>query len=112
VRAVAGMGKAIIVGRGGSHVTKDMPQRVSLRLVGLEEARIARAMEMNGISEKEARSGTHKRDSARARLLKTHFGADISDPTGYDVTWNTSEASYEEIATSVACLVRTRVVVD
>lgn len=108
VRAVANMGKAIIVGRAGSHVTRDMPQGVSLRLVAPTEHRIARAMEANDISEKAARAGAQKRDAARARLLKDHFSADITDPAEYDATWNVGDTTYEEIASSVACLVRMR----
>jgi cytidylate kinase len=108
VRAIAGMGKSIIVGRGGSHVTKDMPQGVSLRIIAPEEARISRAMEVYGLTEKEARAGASKRDSERARLLRSHFGADINDTTGYDVTWNTGSASFEEISEATAALVRCR----
>jgi cytidylate kinase len=108
VRAIAGMGKAIIVGRAGSHVTKDIPQGVSLRLIAPEEVRIARAMAAHDLTEKEARAGSRRRDTDRARLLKTHFGADINDPTGYDVTWNVGTTSYEEIAQATASLVRWR----
>jgi cytidylate kinase len=108
VRAIAGMGKSIIVGRGGSHVTKDMPQGVSLRIVAPEDVRIARAMEVHGLTEKEARAGASKRDSDRARLLRSFFGADIGDPTGYDVTWNADSASFSEISQATASLVRCR----
>jgi len=109
VRTVASMGKAIIVGRAGSHVTKDMPRGVSIRLVGDEELRVARAMDANAISMKEARARGRRRDSARARLLRQHFASDIDDLTGYDAVFNVGRATHEEIASSVACLVRTRV---
>ena len=32
VRTIAGMGKSIIVGRAGSHVTRDMPMGVAIRM--------------------------------------------------------------------------------
>lgn len=108
VRALAGMGKAIIVGRGGSHVTRDMPRGVSLRIVAPEDVRIARAMEVRGLTEKEARAGSRKRDADRARLVRSHFSADIDDPVGYDVTWNVGSASFEEISHATASLVRSR----
>lgn len=108
VRAVAGMGKAIIVGRAGSHVTRDMPQGISIRLVAPESVRVERAMRANDLSEREARAGARKRDSARSRLLKEHFEADIDDPTGYDATWNLGSATHTEIAASIAGLVRER----
>jgi cytidylate kinase len=110
VRAVASMGRAIIVGRGGSHVTTDMPQGISLRIVAQEDVRIARAMEAHGLSEREARAGARKRDADRARLLRARFDADIDDPTGYDVTWNIGDVTFEEMSEATAALVRRRAV--
>jgi Cytidylate kinase-like family len=108
VRTIARMGKAIIVGRGGSHVTKGLAQGISLRMVAPEDFRVARAMEALGLSEREARAGARKRDADRARLMRANFGVDIEDPTGYDMTWNIASASYEEIAGAAAVLVRSR----
>jgi cytidylate kinase len=108
VRTIASMGKAIIVGRGGSHVTKGMAQGVSLRMVAPVDFRIARAMETLGLTERQARAGAKKRDADRARLMKAHFGVDIADPAGYDMTWNTGSVSYQEIAAAVAVLIRSR----
>ena len=109
VRTVASMGKAIIVGRAGSHVTKDMPLGVSIRLMGDEDIRVARAMTANAISEKDAHAGARKRDAARARLLRQHFDADIDDTAAYDAVFNVGRATHHEIASSVTCLIRARV---
>ncbi len=108
VRTVAGMGKSVIMGRGGSHVTRDMPQGVAIRVVAPEEGRLRRIMETQGLDEREARTFMKKRDGDRARLLKVHFGADIDDPTGYDATFNSELMSFEEIAHAVRAMVRLR----
>jgi cytidylate kinase len=108
VRTVAGMGKAVIVGRAGSHVTRDMPQGVALRVVAPEDHRIRRIMETQGLDEREARAFLRKRDSDRARLLKAHFGADIDDPTGYDAVFNVERVTIAEIAHAAAAMVRSR----
>jgi cytidylate kinase len=108
VRTVARMGKAVIVGRAGSHVTRDMPQGVSLRVVAPEEMRIRRAMKTHGFTEREARIKGTRRDADRVRLLKEHFGADIDAPTGYDATFNSGLMTFVEIAHSVAAIVRLR----
>lgn len=108
VRSIAGMGKAIIVGRGGSHVTKDMRQGVSLRMVAPERQRMERLMHEHGLSEKGAIALGKRREADRARLLRRHFGADIEDPTGYDLTCNSGTTTYVEIAEAVASLVRLR----
>jgi len=109
VRALASFGKAIIVGRGGSQVTKGMPYRVALRLVAPEDHRIHRLMELNDLDERSARDLMKRRDSHRARLLKTNFQIDVGDPTNYDATWNTAAVPYDQIAAAVAVLVQQRV---
>jgi len=108
VRTVAGMGKGVIVGRAGAQVTEDMPEGVSIRVIAPEDARIARAMDAHGLTEREARAGGRKRDADRARLIKAHFGVDIDDPTGYDAVFNAGIMSFGEIARSAAVMVRAR----
>lgn len=108
VRAVAGMGKSIIVGRGGSHVAKDMEHGVSIRLVAPEEQRLAKIMESRSLDERAALADIRKRDGDRKRMMRAFFGVDIEDPLGYDTTWNFGTSSYEEIAESVALLVQSR----
>ncbi|MDJ0791839.1 MAG: cytidylate kinase-like family protein [Acidimicrobiia bacterium] len=109
VRTVAGMGHAVIVGRAGSHVTRDMPQGRSIRIVAPEEMRIEQVMDAERVSAREARSRVRKRDSGRARLLKAHFGADIDDPTGYDVVFNMAHVTPDEIARCAVDLVVSQV---
>jgi cytidylate kinase len=108
VRSVAGIGKAVIIGRAGSHVTRDMPQGVSLRVVASEDHRIRRTMDVHTLSDREARARMSKRDADRARLLRAHFRADIDDPTGYDATFNAGLVSFEEIAECAAAMVQAR----
>jgi cytidylate kinase len=110
VRTVAGMGKSVIMGRGGSHVTRDMHQGIAIRVVAPDELRIRRIMETRGLDEREAKAFMKKRDGDRARLLKVHFGADIDDPTGYDATFNSELMSFDEIAVTVMAMIRTRAV--
>lgn len=112
VRALATLGKAVIVGRGGSQVTKGMPSRVALRLVAPEDHRVHRLMGIHNLDERAARDLMRKRDAHRARLLKTNFQVDVGDPTNYDATWNTATVSYKEIAAAVVVLVEQRVAAD
>lgn len=109
VRALATLGKSVIVGRGGSQVTKGMPNRVALRLVAPEEHRVQRLMAIHDLAERDARDLMKKRDAHRARLIKTNFQADINDPTNYDAVWNTATMPYEDIARAVVVLVSQRV---
>ena len=108
VRTLAGMGRAIIVGRAGSQVTKDLHMGLRLRLVAPEDERIERVMEFYDLDERAARSEARRRDTDRARLLKRHFGVDIDDPAGYDATWNTGSVELEEIAEATVAILRRR----
>ncbi len=108
VRSLAAIGKAIIIGRAGSQVTKDMPQGLSIRLVAPLEQRVHHLMGLEDLSERKARAEVRKRDDHRARLLKVHFDTDISDPAGYDVTWNTGTCSIEELVDAVVVLLQHR----
>lgn len=109
VAAVASIGKCIIIGRAASEVTRDMGPRISIRLVAPEDVRIRGMMEYYGLDDRAARDEARRIDVARARLLKTHFQADIEDPVRYDVIWNTGQVSSRTIAESIAATVRSQV---
>lgn len=110
VRLLAEVGKAVIVGRAGSEVTRGLGPSVSVRLVAPKEVRIERMMHLHGLDRKAARTATENQDDGRARLLKRHFRVDIDDPLLYDATWNTGQAPCEAIAESIVATLRHRIV--
>lgn len=109
VRALASIGKAILVGRGGAQLTAHMSPGVRMRLVAPWDDRIKGVMDHYQLDEKAAKARAKKLDAARAKLIKAHFDVDIDDPTQYDLVWNTSMTSIDDIAHAVASLLRTRV---
>lgn len=104
VRAVASVGKAIIIGRAGSEVTRDMSGGIHVRLIAPEPVRIHGVMKYYGIDEKAARSESRRLDEARARLLKTHFKVDIEDPARYDVVFNTGRIPIDSAVDAVVMM--------
>ena len=108
VRILAEVGKAVIVGRGGSEVTRGLGPSVSVRLIAPAEVRLQRMMELHDVDERKAAELMDKSDSGRARLLKRHFRVDIDDPMLYDAVWNTGTVSFEAIAESIAAMLRER----
>lgn len=106
VRILAEVGKAVIVGRAGSQVTRGLGPSVSVRLVAPIENRIQRMMELHGVDERKAKDLIDKSDSGRARLLKRHFRVEIDDPLLYDAVWNTAEVSFEAIAASIIAVLK------
>jgi uncharacterized membrane protein YphA (DoxX/SURF4 family) len=51
---------------------------------------------------------TARRDLARERYVRTHFDANIQDPTAYDLVIDTSRVHLSEAARFVSGLVQTR----
>lgn len=109
VRALAAIGKAIIVGRGGAQVTADIHAGVHYRIVAPEEQRIERVMEVYRLDRRKARGHARQLDANRARLIRTNFGADIDDPSQYDAVWNTGSASVQDIAAATTGLIIARI---
>ncbi len=108
VRLLAEVGHAVIVGRGGSEVTRGLGPAVAVRLIAPEDIRIQRMMELHGLGEKKARELLDKSDRGRARLLKHHFRVSIDDPLRYDAVWNTAEVPFDTLAETIVPLLRKR----
>lgn len=109
VRALAFLGKAVIVGRGGAHVTADLPLGVHVRLVGGVETRtrnLARAM---NIDEKKAAKKLVELDKGRARLVRDFFDKDIQDPLLYHAVFNIDALTPVEIAAQIVEMVEARI---
>lgn len=108
VRNLAGIGKVIIVGRGGAHATRGMGPSFSVRLVAPIEARVSRIAELEKLDERRARERVRKLDAHRARVIKRRFGADIDDPLEYDAVWNTGAIGFETMAHATVAVLRRR----
>jgi cytidylate kinase len=107
IRSVACLGKAIILGRGASCLTRNMPGGVHVRLVAPLEVRIKRLMKLREIdSEAEAREQLEELDESRRKLVRVYFDRDIDDPLLYDVVFNTDSVPLEEVARAVLGLVQ------
>jgi hypothetical protein len=108
IRALASVGKVIIVGRAGAQVTQGLPQGVHVRLVAPEYVRIQRMAELLGVNEKDARLAIQRQDRDRARLVKDFFHSNIDDPLLYDFVCNSEGEVFEPIAQAVICLIKQR----
>lgn len=104
VRAVASVGKSIIIGRAGAEVTRDMGPGVSIRLIAPDVIRVHGVMDHYGLDERAAREEAKRLDMARARLLKTHFRADIEDPLRYDAIFNTGLVPIDAIVDALTVM--------
>ena len=101
---LAGLGHAILVGRGGNVITARLPNVFHVRLVAPLETRIRHAAEYYQLSETEAAKLIRERDHARRRYVRRYFNAEIDDPTLYDVTLNTGWLGFARAAEVIAQL--------
>ena len=106
MRAFALHGKVILVGRGSSFLTRDLPLGIHVRLEASLESRVKHMMDALNLTEKKARETVTEKDKAKAELVKTFFLRDIRDPLLYDIVWNTDRVPVPEIAKLLIEMIR------
>jgi len=106
VRKLATGGKAVILGRAGSVVTRGLPGGVHIRLIASRPTRIQAMMERYKLGHMEAERQMDELDASRARLLRTYFHHDIDDPHLYDAVWNADSCRLAAIARAVVSVAR------
>jgi hypothetical protein len=99
---LAGLGNAILIGRGATVITAKLPHVIHVRLVAPLERRVEHAHEFYHLSLRAAREFCLREDEGRRRYLKKYFKADIDDPLLYHLCLNTGMVSFEEAARLIA----------
>jgi cytidylate kinase len=102
---LAGLGHAILVGRGANVITARLPNVLHVRLVAPLATRIRHAAEYHCLSQVEAAKFVKDQDHARRCYLKHYFNAEIDDPTLYDLTLNTGRLGFVRTTEVIAQLV-------
>lgn len=108
VRMLALIGKVIVVGRGGSLVTADLPQGIHIRLVAPEANRVVWMMKRFKLNKEDARKLVDKQDSDRKKLIRMFFHRDIESPLLYDVVWNTGKVGMDVITGTMIAMIQQR----
>lgn len=102
ILGLAGMGHAILIGRGGNFITAKLRPVVHVRLVAPLEHRVAHVAEYHQLTQAEAAAYTKKADQGRRRYVKRYFGAAIDDPLHYTLLINTGRLDYTSAARLIA----------
>ena len=76
---LAGLGHAILVGRGANVITARLPNVFHVRLVALLLTRNRHAAEFYHLSEAEAAKLVREQDHARRRYVRRYFNSEIDD---------------------------------
>jgi|SRR3989339_164827 len=103
--SVASAGHAIIVGRGGSVITAELPNCFHFRLIAPLEYRINSFKTRTVCTLEEATQAIAESDQNRRQFFMDFLGADLSDPQHYHAVFNTKRAKISSIARSIVNLV-------
>jgi hypothetical protein len=93
VLRLAQTGHAVIVGRGGNFITRNIERAVHVRLVGSLDVRIASFARIYHVTHEEAVKEVDRRDRARKSYIAENFRQDINNPEAYDLVLNTDDFS-------------------
>jgi len=102
---LAEVGNSIIVGRGGSIITANLKNSLHIRLIANLNDRVRRIKNIFEITRKEAERYIMKKDSDRAKYIKTYFNREITNPMLYHLIVNTSLISYKQAGELIGHLI-------
>ncbi len=89
-------GHAIILGRCGATITRDISNSLHIRLIAPEEFRVDRISKRLDMSKKEAEKEVKEMDQNRAELRNSFAGRNIDD-VDYDLIFNVSSIDDEQV---------------
>jgi cytidylate kinase len=99
---IAAKGGAIIRGWGATHLLRDIPHVVCVRVCAPFELRKQRMMErLNSSDEQLIAEEIRVNDEAHSAIIRRHFGVQWSEPEHYDVVLNTKRVSVDECVSEV-----------
>jgi cytidylate kinase len=97
IRAVlydfAGKGNAVILGRGGQALLKEIPGTLHVRIVAPLETRVKRLVELKESDEQQAERLLAQSDRDSSGFIRSFFDVDWEDKTLYDLILNTRSMS-------------------
>jgi cytidylate kinase len=103
--AIASKGGAIIRGWGATHLLREIPHVVCVRVCAPFEVRKQRMMErLNCSDEQLIADEIRTNDEAHTAIMRRHFGVQWTEPEHYDVVLNTKRVSAEECVAEVLTL--------
>jgi cytidylate kinase len=105
IRALAWVGRAVIVGRGGQCILAGMKHVVNVRLIAPLEWRAEQLATQREVDRREAEREIREVDGTRSRFVKSHFARDVADPFLYDITLNMTRVTSDRAADVISRLV-------
>jgi cytidylate kinase len=101
-------GNSVIYGRGSQFILRDHPNTINVSIVAPFRIRLKRVMDSLHINEDKAKQEMNRFDSSAREFLKRYFGAEMEDPSCYDIVVNTERLNYEAACSVVIHTLRLR----
>jgi cytidylate kinase len=95
IRALAQAGRVVIVGRGGVHITHNMPGGIHVRLVATLDRRIAHMVDFQKTTPQKAAEHVRRSDNIRDAFHKRYWPNRSLAPETFHLTVNTGTVSEE-----------------
>lgn len=105
IRALAEIGRVVIVGRGAALITHDMPGGVPLRLIAPLDYRIAATAKTRGITAEAAAEWVREKDGNRGAFYRRHWPNHPLVPEDFTATFNTAALGGDQLVESVLPLI-------
>jgi cytidylate kinase len=105
--ALASKGGAVIRGWGATHLLREVPHAVCVRVCAPFDLRKRRMMERVGSDDEQGVAEEIRlNDEAHGAIMRRHFGVQWTEPEHYDVVLNTKRVSVDECVAEVLSLAR------
>ncbi len=105
IRALAEIGRVVIVGRGAALITRDMTGGTHLRLVAPLEYRIAATAKAMGASAEVAAAVVRQKDHSRESFYRRYWPNHPLVPENFTATFNTAAVTREQLVECVLSLI-------
>ncbi|HWM41963.1 MAG TPA: cytidylate kinase family protein [Burkholderiales bacterium] len=100
-------GGAVIRGWGATHLLRQVPHAICVRVCAPFETRKRRMMErVDSDDAAQVAEEIRSNDEAHGAIVRRHFAVQWSEPENYDLVLNTQRLTVEECVTEVLALVR------
>ena len=105
VRALAQVGRTIIVGRGGVFITRGMPGGIHVRLIAPLTHRIENFARENSITTPQATQRVNELDRRRLDFYRRNWDIRALTADMFTVTYNTAQIDIDAMATALATMI-------
>ena len=108
IHDLAAGGEGVILGRGAAVILHDDERALHVLLDGTKEARVRRAMEIEGVDRETAKRRLHRVDRFRRAYIETLYGVDLKEPGMCHLVLDSTAIPLDDCVELIALAARAR----